>query len=135
LAPSYNGRATSSAAPRAQSGTRHGLGTLALAEGRHVMALRAFGGDSLSPPPISVRGGSREVLGSVVPGRLSVDLVDGGGSVVAGRRGRPAKRARRHSTSAERSEAMGQPGSWGGVHDVWRRERNSVCDHGDARLV
>jgi len=31
-----------------------------------------------------VRGGSREVLGSVVPDRLAVDLVHGGGSVVAG---------------------------------------------------
>ena len=39
---SGNGRATSSAAPRAQSGARHGLGTLAVAEGRHVMALRAI---------------------------------------------------------------------------------------------
>src|SRR5262249_36302027 len=38
-----------------------------------------------------VRGGSREVLVSLVPGRLAMDLVDGGGSVVAGRCWRLAK--------------------------------------------
>jgi hypothetical protein len=39
-----SGRATSSAAPRAQSGARHGAGTLALADDRHVIALRAIRG-------------------------------------------------------------------------------------------
>jgi hypothetical protein len=69
-----NGRATSSAAPRVQSGARHGLGTLARAEDRHVMALRAIRGRLSVAPSNRVRGGSREVLGSLVPGRLAVNL-------------------------------------------------------------
>jgi hypothetical protein len=55
--------ATSSAAPRAQSGARHGLETVALAERRHVMALRAIRrGLSVAPSSLGREGAPERCL-------------------------------------------------------------------------
>ena len=99
-----NGRATSSAAPRAQGGARHGLGTLALAEDRHVMALRAIRRWlSVAPSNLGERGLQR---GAWFGGSGSLGGGSGGcgGSVVAGQPGCEGNRACDHGDARLKSK-------------------------------
>src|SRR5439155_20077604 len=57
-----DGRATPSIAPSAQSCTRHGLGTAALAEAHWLWRFARSGSYARSPPPVSGEWGAAEKL-------------------------------------------------------------------------
>lgn len=86
-------------------------------------AARDSGPALCRPLQSRVRGGAREVLGSLVPGRLAVNLGDGVDSVVVDQRWRRSSTRRPRRANSDRdARPSSQPGSCEGVWGVGRVE-------------